>query len=139
MHIRSQPTPEGSTPPTGDDICDEMLDRRSNYIKGLGYVVVTPSSSRASHVSYDARLLEVQRRHEEEMHWAEKEHHRSKEDITALQCTNAQLTFQLETFGIRLDELYHHMPPLLTPDISVDTYDDDDGCPLVIDIILYYF
>ena len=34
----------------------------------LGYAVVAPSSSRASHISYYARLREAERRHKEECH-----------------------------------------------------------------------
>ena len=77
------------------------------------------------------------------MQWAEEKHCRSQEDITALQCINAQLTSQLKVFGIKLDELYHCMPPSSTPDVPIDVYDDDfsddDGCPPIIDIILYHF
>ena len=136
MEIWSQPTTEGSTPSTNDDICDEMLGRRSSYITGLGYAVVAPSSSRASYISYDGCLCEVERRHEEE-------HRRHDEEIAALQHTNVRIMSQLEAFGAKLNELYHRMPPLLTSDIPTDAYDidsiDDDGCPLMIDIILYYF
>ena len=151
MDIWSQPTIESSTPPTDDDICNEVLGRRPNYIMGLGYAVVALSSSRASHVSCDAHLYEVdvrrrevERRHEEEMRWAEKECCRSQEDIAALQRANIELTSQLAAFGAKLDELYHYIPLPLTFDVLTDVYDDDstdndDGCPPMIDIILYYF
>ncbi|KAG1347626.1 hypothetical protein COCNU_06G014550 [Cocos nucifera] len=65
MEIRSEPPIEGSTPPINDDIYDEVLGRRPNYVTGLGYRGVAPSSSRAAHISYDARLQEAERRHVE--------------------------------------------------------------------------
>ena len=137
MHIQSQPTAEGSDPSTNDDIYDDVLGRRSSYITKMGYAVVTPSSSRASHISCDARLHEVKRRHE-------KERCRHDEEIVALQHANARLTSQLEALGVKLDGLYRCMPSLSTPDILTNAYDhvsidDDDGCPPVIGIILYYF
>ena len=63
IDIRSQPTPEGSTAPTDDEIYDRMLDMKSYYIRGLGYGITTPSSSRLSrtdiHSACEARLMEV--------------------------------------------------------------------------------
>ncbi|KAA0065696.1 CACTA en-spm transposon protein [Cucumis melo var. makuwa] len=36
LELQSQPTPEGTQPLFGDEICKTVLDRRSNYSKGLG-------------------------------------------------------------------------------------------------------
>jgi len=83
VSIRSQPTPEGSTAPTDDDICDEVLGRRTGYVTGLGYAVAA-SSSRASHGHCDARLREMERRHEEDRRRAEEDRRRSQADIAAL-------------------------------------------------------
>ena len=77
IEIRSQSTAEGSIPPTDDDICDEVLGRRRNYITGLGYAIAAPSSFKASYVSCDAHLYEAERRHEEEMHQTEEDYRRS--------------------------------------------------------------
>ena len=46
--IRSQPTTEGSTAPTNDEICDRMLGTRPYYVRGLGYGITAPLSSRSS-------------------------------------------------------------------------------------------
>ena len=110
MEIRFQPTVEGSTPSTNDDIYDEVIGRRPNYITRLGYAVVAPSFFRALHVSYDVRLREAKRRHEEEMHQVEKNRRRSQEDIAALQHDNVELRFQLVVCGIKLDELVRRIP-----------------------------
>ena len=63
--MKSQPTPEGSTVPTDDEICDRVLDTRSCYARGLGYRITTPSSSRSSrteiHSTCEARLTKMQR------------------------------------------------------------------------------
>ena len=66
--MRSQPTSEGSTAPTDDEICDQVLGMRSYYVKGLGYEITAPLSSRSSradiHAACDARV-EVQRQAEQ--------------------------------------------------------------------------
>ena len=111
MEIRSQPTVEGSTPPTDDNICDKVLGRRSNYITRLGYAVAASNSSRASHVSCDAHLCEVERRHKEEMCRAEEERCSSQKDIAALQRDNVELRSQLVAFEMKLDELGHPCLP----------------------------
>ncbi|KAA0046002.1 gamma-aminobutyrate transaminase POP2 [Cucumis melo var. makuwa] len=36
LELQSQPTLEGSQPLSGDEICDQVLDRRLGYSKGLG-------------------------------------------------------------------------------------------------------
>ena len=63
--MRSQPIPEGSTVPTDDKICDQMLGTRPYYVRGLGYGITAPSSSRSSRVdiysAYEAWLIEMQR------------------------------------------------------------------------------
>ena len=114
----------------------------------LGYVVAAPSSSRASYVYCDSYLCEMERRYEKEMHRVEEDRSRSQEYIAALQHDNVEPRSQLAAFRTKLDELVRHMPPNMPPplasDILVDAYDDDsidddDGCPPVINIILYYF
>ena len=63
--IKSQLIPEGSTAPTDDEIYDQMLGTRSCYVRGLGYGIITPSSSCSSkadiHATCNARLAEMQR------------------------------------------------------------------------------
>ncbi|EHA8590001.1 hypothetical protein COCNU_scaffold014163G000010 [Cocos nucifera] len=128
MEIRSLSLAEGSTPPIDDDICDEVLDRIPIYVTELGYRVMAPSSSRAAHVSCDARLHETERRHAE----IDRRH---QEEIADLWQANAELSSQLQAFGIKLDELCHRMPPPQTFDIPADAYDqdstddDDDASP----------
>ena len=75
IDMRSQPTLEGSTAPTDDEICDQVLDLRSCYVRSLGYRITAPSSSRSSradiHTACDAWLAEVQRQATEDRQWAE--------------------------------------------------------------------
>ena len=63
--IRSQSISEGSTAPTDDEICDQILGTRSCYIRDLGHGISAPSSSRSSkadiHTIYDTQLVEMQR------------------------------------------------------------------------------
>ena len=70
IDIRSQPTSEGSTAPTEDEICDQVLGTRSYYIRSLGYGITTFSSSHLSradiHAACDARLVEVQKQTEQQ-------------------------------------------------------------------------
>ena len=57
--MRSQPTFEGSTVPTDDEICDQVLSTRLYYVRGLGYGITAPSSwsSRAEiHSTCQTRL-----------------------------------------------------------------------------------
>ena len=67
--IKSQPTPEGSTAPTDDEIYDQVLGTRSYYIRGLGHGIIAPLSSCSSRADtyavYDARLVKVQRQAEQ--------------------------------------------------------------------------
>ncbi|KAA0054291.1 zinc finger protein ZPR1-like protein [Cucumis melo var. makuwa] len=37
LELQSQPTPKGSQPLSKNEICDQVLDRRSGYLKGLGW------------------------------------------------------------------------------------------------------
>ncbi|KAA0061298.1 CACTA en-spm transposon protein [Cucumis melo var. makuwa] len=37
LELQSQPTPEGNQPLSGHEICDQVLDRRPGYSKGLGW------------------------------------------------------------------------------------------------------
>ncbi|TYK11144.1 zinc finger protein ZPR1-like protein [Cucumis melo var. makuwa] len=37
LELQSKPTPEGSQPLLEDDICDQVLGRRPDYSKGLGW------------------------------------------------------------------------------------------------------
>ena len=66
--IRFQPTFEGSTPSTDDEICDQMLGTRSCYIRSLRHGITAISSSRLFkadiHTACDARLM-VQRQAEQ--------------------------------------------------------------------------
>ncbi|XP_026449170.1 uncharacterized protein LOC113349414 [Papaver somniferum] len=59
LELRAAPTPEGSTPLTYAQICEEVLGVRSGYVKGLGHGYEKPSSSG---IEYNAELCEVLRR-----------------------------------------------------------------------------
>ena len=63
--MRSRPTPEGSTVPTNDESCDQVLGTRTCYVRSLDYGITAPSSSRSSradiHSACEAQLMEVQR------------------------------------------------------------------------------
>ena len=37
VEMKSRPTPEGSTPLTSDQICDQVLETKHGYVRGLGY------------------------------------------------------------------------------------------------------
>ena len=37
LELQSQPTPEGSQPLSGDEICETVLDKRPGYSKGLSW------------------------------------------------------------------------------------------------------
>ena len=69
IDIKSQPTPEGSTAPIDDEICDQVLGMRPYYVRGLGHGITTPSSSCSSradiYAACDARLTEVQKQVEQ--------------------------------------------------------------------------
>uniref|UniRef100_A0A5B7A3L4 Uncharacterized protein n=1 Tax=Davidia involucrata TaxID=16924 RepID=A0A5B7A3L4_DAVIN len=57
--MRSESTPEGSTPPTDDEIFERVMARRSGYALGLGHGVVPPSSRSVSHMSCEVRVHEA--------------------------------------------------------------------------------
>ncbi|KAI3967985.1 hypothetical protein MKW92_046557 [Papaver armeniacum] len=59
LELRAAPTPEGSTPLTDAQICEQVLGVRSGYVKGLGHGYEKPSSSS---MEYNAELGEVLRR-----------------------------------------------------------------------------
>ncbi|RZC81773.1 hypothetical protein C5167_044345 [Papaver somniferum] len=59
LELRDAPTPEGSTPLTDAQICEEVLGVRSGYVKGLGHGYEKPSSSS---IEYNAELGEALRR-----------------------------------------------------------------------------
>ena len=65
IDIRSQPTYEGLTAPTDDEIYDQVLGTRSYYVRSLGHEISAPSSSHSSrtdiHATCETRLAEVQR------------------------------------------------------------------------------
>ncbi|XP_026432524.1 uncharacterized protein LOC113329905 [Papaver somniferum] len=62
LELRAAPTPEGSTPLTDAQICEEVLGVRSGYVKGLGHGYEKPSSSS---IEYNAELGEALRRADE--------------------------------------------------------------------------
>ena len=45
VEMQSQPTPEGSTPLTPDEICEKVLGVKPCYVCGLGYGEIPISSS----------------------------------------------------------------------------------------------
>ncbi|RZC89573.1 hypothetical protein C5167_027114 [Papaver somniferum] len=62
LELRAAHTPEGSTPLTDAQICEEVLGVRSGYVKGLGHGYEKPSSSS---IEYNAELGEALRRADE--------------------------------------------------------------------------
>ncbi|KAI3833389.1 hypothetical protein MKX03_029586 [Papaver bracteatum] len=62
LELRAEPTPEGSTPLTDAQICEEVLGVRSGYVKGLGHGYEKPSSSS---LEYNVELGEALRRADE--------------------------------------------------------------------------
>ncbi|KAI3924763.1 hypothetical protein MKW92_028419 [Papaver armeniacum] len=62
LELRAAPTPEGSTPLTDAQICEQVLGVRSGYVKGLGHGYEKPSSSS---IEYNAELGEALRRADE--------------------------------------------------------------------------
>ncbi|RZC52716.1 hypothetical protein C5167_021138 [Papaver somniferum] len=62
LELRAAPTPEGSTPLTDAQICEEVVGVRSGYVKGLGHGDEKPSSSS---IEYNAELGEALRRADE--------------------------------------------------------------------------
>ncbi|XP_026450397.1 uncharacterized protein LOC113350475 [Papaver somniferum] len=62
LELRAAPTPEGSTPLTDAQICEEVIGVRSGYVKGLGHGYEKPSSSS---IEYNAELGEALRREDD--------------------------------------------------------------------------
>ncbi|KAG1362703.1 hypothetical protein COCNU_10G009220 [Cocos nucifera] len=85
------------------------------------YHIRDPYVCEIAHVSCDARLHEMEKRHQEE--------------IADLRWANAELSSQLQAFGMKLDELCCRMSPPLTFYVPADAYDqnsandDDDASP----------
>ncbi|KAI3971136.1 hypothetical protein MKW92_013677 [Papaver armeniacum] len=63
LELRAAPTPEGSTPLTDAQICEEVLGVRSGYVKGLGHGYEKPSSSG---LEYNAENKELEERVDEQ-------------------------------------------------------------------------
>ncbi|KAI3871843.1 hypothetical protein MKX03_014963 [Papaver bracteatum] len=63
LELRAAPTPEGSTPLTDAQICEEVLGVRSGYVKGLGHGYEKPSSSS---LEYNAENKELEERVDEQ-------------------------------------------------------------------------
>ncbi|KAI3893146.1 hypothetical protein MKX03_020171 [Papaver bracteatum] len=80
LELRDAPTPEGSTPLTDAQICEEVLGVRSGYVKGLGHGYEKPSSSS---LEYNAELGEALRRADE----AEKRNKELEERVDEQNCT----------------------------------------------------
>ena len=59
--MQSQSILEGSIASTDDEICDQVLDTRPYYVRGLGYGITAPSSRVGIHSACEVRLTEVQR------------------------------------------------------------------------------
>ncbi|KAA0040189.1 CACTA en-spm transposon protein [Cucumis melo var. makuwa] len=66
LKLQFQPTPEGSQPLYGDEICDQVLGRRSSYSKGLGWgpkpkvCKMTSDSSSTTSCSQSTTKREIQ-------------------------------------------------------------------------------
>ncbi|KAI3902839.1 hypothetical protein MKW92_047946 [Papaver armeniacum] len=63
LELRAAPTPQGSTPLTDAQICEEVLGVRSGYVKGLGHGYEKPSSSS---IEYNAENKELEERVDEQ-------------------------------------------------------------------------
>ena len=62
VELKSQPTPDGSTPRTEKEIFDIVLGVRPGYAMGLGHGVVATSSRLAMHTTCDVRVREANER-----------------------------------------------------------------------------
>ncbi|KAI3961397.1 hypothetical protein MKW92_032056 [Papaver armeniacum] len=80
LELRAAPTPEGSTPLTDAQICEQVLGVRSGYVKGLGHGYEKPSSSS---MEYNAELGEALRRADE----AERRNKELEERVEDQNCT----------------------------------------------------
>lgn len=59
--LASQPTPEGSTPMTGDEMLLSVLGERTGYFRGKGYGKKPPSKRRMDHEdAINARIQAVE-------------------------------------------------------------------------------
>ena len=93
--IRSQPTPEDTTAPTDDEICDQMLGTRSYYVRGLGHGISAPLSSHSSSADIytvcDAWLAEMQRQATEDRQRAEQRADELAACVDDYQCFQIQM------------------------------------------------
>ena len=87
--MRSQPTPEGSTAPTNDEIYNQVLGTGSYYVRGLGYRITALSFSRSSRAEIyficQAWLMEMQRQAAEDRQQAEQRTQKLTEHIDQYQ------------------------------------------------------
>ncbi|TYK08940.1 CACTA en-spm transposon protein [Cucumis melo var. makuwa] len=78
LELQSQPTPEGSQPLSEDEICDQVLGRRPDYSKGLGWGpkpkarrTASASSSSTSCSQSTQKEIELQAKLHEALKWIE--------------------------------------------------------------------
>ena len=64
VEMKSRPTPEGGTPLTSDQICDQVLGTKPGYVCGLRYGEL-PISSTSSERCSQSQLEESRRRVED--------------------------------------------------------------------------
>ncbi|TYK00236.1 CACTA en-spm transposon protein [Cucumis melo var. makuwa] len=101
LELQSQPTSEGSQPLSEDEICDQVLDRRPGYSKGLGWGpkpkacrTTNTSSSSTSYSQSIEKEIELQAKLNEALEWIE------------VQDRNHQaLASQVETMKKMIEEL----------------------------------
>ena len=80
VEMKSHPTPEGSTPLTPDQICEQVLGIKPSYVRGLGYGELPMSSSSSARCSR-SEVEEAKKRVEE----AEKQANELMQQIQAQQ------------------------------------------------------
>ncbi|KAA0046642.1 CACTA en-spm transposon protein [Cucumis melo var. makuwa] len=101
LELQSQPTPDGSQPPSEDEICDQVLGRRPGYSKGLGWGP-KPKARRTASASSSSRSCSQSTEKEIEL---QAKLHEALERIEVQDRNHQALASQVEAMKKIIEEL----------------------------------
>lgn len=118
LERKEQPVEEGDTPPTEDEICDDVLGPVIGYVPGLGHAFKPNSSTQVRKATF-RQLEETSKRAEQaekRVDAAEKQAAELSEEVQSLTQKTDRLESFVESLALRMDN-GGSFPPALSRNV----------------------